>query len=250
MEIDDIDLQDEYVSFRMSNTTLTIANSLRMIMISEVPTMAIDLVDVIANTTSINDDFLAHRLAMIPLTSSIVDTFNFPDECTCENYCQKCSVELVVSAVGDTSDILTISSRDIISKNPEVTPIYDHNHPLGITFARIKKYQEITMRCIARKGIGREHSKWSPVTAVSFEYDPEYLYEVKKESQSEKTLEGKLNEIMEVDPNVLNVRPKKSPTEFYFKVETSGSLKPKDILIKGINILNAKLAELSKDISV
>lgn len=249
MEIDDIDLNEEYISFRMSNTTLSIANSLRKIMISEVPTMAIDLVDVITNTTAINDDFLAHRLGMIPLTSSVVDKFEFSSECNCEDYCPKCSVELMVSARGMTSDILTVSSKDVISRNQDVSPIYDVKHPSGITFARIKKDQEITMRCIARKGIGKEHSKWSPVTAVSFEYDPDYLYEeIKKEVPSEKTLKGKLKEIMEIDPNILNVRPKTSPEVFYFKVETSGSLKPEEILIKGINILNAKLEALSNDI--
>jgi DNA-directed RNA polymerase II subunit RPB3 len=28
------------------------------------------------------------------------------------------------------------------------------------------------MKCIARKGISKEHAKWSPVSAVGFEYDP------------------------------------------------------------------------------
>ena len=55
--------------FVLSKTDASVANALRRIMIGEVPTIAIELVEIETNTTVLTDDFLAHRLGLIPLSS-------------------------------------------------------------------------------------------------------------------------------------------------------------------------------------
>lgn len=66
-------LTDDYCEFVLSNTDVSVANALRRIMIAEVPTIAIDLVEFENNTTVLNDEFLAHRLGLVPLVSDEAD---------------------------------------------------------------------------------------------------------------------------------------------------------------------------------
>jgi len=42
-----------------------------------------------------------------------------------------------------------------------------------IVLNKLKKNQELRLKAIAKKGIGKEHSKWSPVSTVSMQYIPE-----------------------------------------------------------------------------
>ena len=80
------------LKFELSNTELHMANALRRIIIAEVPTMAIDIVQVKENTSALNDEFIAHRLGLVPLVSDTVDDFELHQQCQCDEFCSKCSV--------------------------------------------------------------------------------------------------------------------------------------------------------------
>ncbi len=62
-------------------------------MIAEVPTMAIDLVTLYDNSSSLQDEFLAHRLGLVPLRVEEGVVFEYNYDCDCEDHCDKCSVE-------------------------------------------------------------------------------------------------------------------------------------------------------------
>ena len=75
----------------INNFSCSLANSLRRIMIGEIPTVSIDLVSIEINSSLICDEFLSHRLGLIPLKSNSAQRMKFTRECECDNYCSKCS---------------------------------------------------------------------------------------------------------------------------------------------------------------
>ena len=70
-----INIDHNTISFELLNTDLTIANALRRIIISEVPTMAIEIVEIEENTSAHHDEFLAHRCGLIPIVSVDIDNY-------------------------------------------------------------------------------------------------------------------------------------------------------------------------------
>jgi DNA-directed RNA polymerase II subunit RPB3 len=73
-------LTDDYCEFVLSNTDVSVANALRRVILSHVPTIAVDLVEIEENSTVLNDEFLAHRLGLIPIVSNRVKEMKSPFE--------------------------------------------------------------------------------------------------------------------------------------------------------------------------
>lgn len=165
------------VDFTLTNVDLAFANSLRRIILAEVPTMAIDLVEVEANTSVLADEFIAHRLGLIPLNSKDVDSILYTRDCDCEQYCDNCSITLTLHARCTSNEIMKVYARDLvvgtITPNDEIgRPVISDPEGLGCVIAKLRQGQEIRMKCIAKKGIAKEHAKWAPTSSVGFEYDP------------------------------------------------------------------------------
>ena len=60
-------LDEEEIVFDLIGAEPPLANALRRILIAEIPTMAIEKVEMWQNTSIIPDENLAHRLGLIPL---------------------------------------------------------------------------------------------------------------------------------------------------------------------------------------
>ena len=63
-------------------------------MLAEIPTMAIDLVEVEINTSVLADEFIAHRLGLIPLNSKQIEDVLYTRDCDCDQYSENCSITL------------------------------------------------------------------------------------------------------------------------------------------------------------
>ena len=165
-KIEIIKIESDSIEFRLKDADLAFANSLRRVIISEVPTMAIDMVQVTENTSPLFDEFVVHRLGLVPLISEDIDNYNFPLNCSCKEGCDKCKVDYDIMVKCDESkdDTIDVTSDDIKPKNKDIKVIpvkYDDHNPIVIT--KLKKGQSINMTLTAKKGIGKTHAKWSPV---------------------------------------------------------------------------------------
>lgn len=120
---------------------ISFSNAIRRIMISEVPTYAIEDVYIYENSSSMDDEILAHRLGLIPikgkpLLENEIITFTLEKEGPC-----------------------TVYSSDLESENGEVAF-------KNIPIIRLGKGQRIKIVCEAVPGIGKVHAKWQPCNAV------------------------------------------------------------------------------------
>jgi DNA-directed RNA polymerase II subunit RPB3 len=165
------------LSFRWHNPNQSLAHSLSRIIVSELNTLAIDLVMIEQNTSVLTDEQLALRLGLIPMNSVSADTFLFPDECECESYCSKCSIVMKLEVVC-RDDRYNVTSKDLFWQDQRTRPIHESGLPKnflgrdgygpGILIVPLIKNQVIKASCIIRKGTGQIHSKWNPVSKCIF----------------------------------------------------------------------------------
>jgi DNA-directed RNA polymerase II subunit RPB3 len=166
-----------HVEFQLQNVDLSFANSLRRVILAEVPTLAIDLVEIEENTSVLADEFISHRLGLVPLNSKNVDDLAYSRDCDCAEYCELCSVTLTLQAKCESDEIMKLYARDLARSDTGVNnwvghPVITDPEGNGTVICKLRKGQGIKMKCIAKKGIAKEHAKWAPTAAVGFEYDP------------------------------------------------------------------------------
>lgn len=224
-------------------------------------------------------------------------SYNF--ECDCDNYCHKCSASFTIDC--DFNDIvsrlplhqqevaISITTRDLISLSDDVTPVHfsnqaeeDRSRDKGIVIVKLGPGQRLKLKAIAKKGIGKEHAKWNPVSTVALKHDAivtlnEDILDQYSEEQKEALEDCCPTQVFEYDENTktvsvknpsacifckeclfttedfrkkpedkLAVQVQHSKEKFIFTVETTGALSAKDVVKDALAQLNAKISRLQE----
>jgi DNA-directed RNA polymerase subunit D len=156
-----IEKSNEKIVVRFSNVPRQYVNSLRRLAISEVPTLAIDDVVILENSSVMHDEAVAHRLGLIPLRTD-PGRFVMPPDCDCKSTlgCSKCRVLLVLDADANEKTIV-VTSGELVSEDEMVKPVSK-----DIPIIVLAPNQKLKFEAYARLGIGKDHAKWQPTSAA------------------------------------------------------------------------------------
>lgn len=227
-------------------------------MMAEIPTIAIDIVEVKNNTSVLADEFLAHRMGLLALHSEGIDSqLVYTRDCDCEQYCSKCAVVLRLNAKCTGDSTMNVYAKDLISDRSDDfgSPVISDSDGNGVLLCKLRKEQELRLVCIAKKGVAKEHAKFAPVSACGFEYDPHnklrhtelwFEEDAKKEWPPSKnaTWEEEAQEGERFDYNA-------EPDRFYFDLEAVGQIGPKEVMVRSpFRLRDGTVTDISSRIRV
>ncbi|MCD6226303.1 MAG: DNA-directed RNA polymerase subunit D [Candidatus Aenigmarchaeota archaeon] len=258
MRIQVLKKNEEKINFKIFDISSAFAGEMRNIMISEIPTLAIEWVDFHKNDSVICDEIIANRLGLIPLKFD-PKKFKFKEECKCKGKgCSQCQVKLSLKKKGPC----VIYSGDMKSTDKSVKPLYDN-----IPITELNTGQELEFEAYAELGIGKTHAKWqgaivgyrnlAKITITkkgenckeAAKFCPRDVFTVKNNKLKVKDAD-KCNLCMQCvekcGKDTIKILPDKN--SFVFQVERACGLSIKNILIKSMDILSEKLKEFSKQI--
>ena len=247
MEIEILYNKDNKLTFLIQGINYVLANTLRRLILSEVPVLAIQEVEFQKNSSALYDEILAHRLGLIPLKTDL-KSYNLKDECKCKGKgCALCELKLTLTAEGNGM----VYVSQLKSTDPKVNPVYP-----DMPIVELIKKQKIELEATAILGQGKKHVKFSPGLAYYRGY-PEFiinnnsnLKKVQEELKDVINVKGdkikvndfnKWNERYEEILEINNIEVKNSNEDFIFYLESWGQLSCKEILLKALELFDEKL---------
>jgi DNA-directed RNA polymerase II subunit RPB3 len=180
-----------------------------------------------------HDEFLSHRLGLIPFASEQTDELQYTRECDCDSFCSKCALAFSLDVAASQNEKRNVYSTDLIAsnlkENTQISPIFpihysgclETSKKKPILISKLNSGQRIKLICIAKKGIGKEHAKWCPISNFKIIKEPSVYLDLFKINHllndKEKT------ELIEIFPYLFKL----SETEkkiFYNEIFESGRL--------------------------
>ena len=252
------------IQFVIQDVDVSYINAVRRIILAEIPNVGFYFdpydthrqdIDIKSNTGVLHNEFLAHRISLIPLCFDENEIASFDST----------QYKFVLKKKNTSVTMINVTSQHIEVFDKDGNPLSDAMHRkifpantttkdhILITKLKPNLYdtqhgEEIDIECTATVNIAKTHSRWSPVSQCSF-------MNVVDPTAAESALAKKQN-----DNNHANIDDLKSrfetlevfryfkknkydePCEFLFTIESECRLRPTYLFFKALTILEKKLA--------
>lgn len=258
VNIEVLEKTDVEMRLVIKGTDTALMNTLRRTVLAEVPSMAVEEIVIIENSSVLKDEVLAHRLGLIPIRTDL-DSYNLPEECPCQSEfgCSLCRVALTLD-VDAGENPRAVYSGDLKSEDPAVVPVSEK-----ILIAKLASHQKIRLEAYAQLGRGKKHAKWQPVSMCTYKHLPEVRIDKKNcdacgecvkicpkkvlvsggkrievRNPMDCTLCQDCMDVCPKDPPAVKITWKKD--SFIFNIESTGILPPERILLEALKIIGKK----------
>ncbi len=235
MKAELVEKGEDNATFVVKGANTGLLNAFRRTLISEVPTLAIHEVYFYENNSPLWDEFIAHRLGLIPLKAD----YGTYDQNT------------VVSFSLDVTGPKIVYSSDLVPSDPSVVPADDK-----IIIVKLMEGQRLRLEAKARMGTAKEHAKWQAgLASYRHVYRAEIkkpeavkaeggdLEEIEKENKSSAGLSDRnlnlLKDVWENDPEAVDL--KRNEDQFILYVETYGNMDVPTLIKATCDVLEKKI---------
>ncbi|MFB6110780.1 MAG: DNA-directed RNA polymerase subunit D [Halodesulfurarchaeum sp.] len=243
-EVEFIESGDREARFLVRGISPDLANGIRRAILADVPTLSIDTVRFVENSSVMFDEQIALRLGLVPLST--------PEG----EFEEGETVTLALDVEGPG----TAYSGDLVSKDPSVEPAEE-----GIPIIDLKEDQRLEFEADAVLGTGRDHAKHQGGIAVGYRHlqTVEVTGEADEYGESERQIvrgviedDGELVPAEAFDNDLRNRYPEKDvevrdvENAFVFHVESDGSMPVTELVSRAVTSLYDRAEELEEAVSL
>ncbi len=231
--------------YLVKGTNHIFMNTLRRAIMTCVPCLAVETVQIYENDSVIFDEMLANRLGLLPIKTDV------------KTYKKNDTVKLVLEKTGPCM----VTSKDIKCTDPKIE-VLDKKIPI----TKLGKDHNLKIEMTAVMNTGDEHAKFQPAIVsyneiIEIENDKGYDTKAIVSQMPKGSIEVKAGKLFLSDPyNVNNqnqhldilrkngVKFSFSKTDFVLTIDSTGQLTPKEVLQSAIEQLELKFTELEEQI--
>lgn len=244
------------LSFLIKGGSDVFANTIRRLIVEEVPTLAVEDLEIKDNNSALYDEMLGLRLGLIPIKTDL-KSYNLKEKCKCGGEgCAQCELKITLKS----NKKGYVYAGEAESADPKCNFVYEK-----MIVVKLLSKQKVDLTMTAVLGQGKNHIKWAPGWAF---YKNEPTITLGKIKDPEMIAKKSTDRVFTLKTGKLQVNQEKAQAsnllDYYaeldenikvdytdniiFYLESWGQLSCKEILSKSAEILIEKIEALDQKI--